>query len=142
MKDHVPVEIQGRQPTPRENPGFEGGDVKTIEFTKDQRIAIIEEALRLLDGGRNWIKGNYKKRRGKGYCYCLEGAIEQAVVNLGHRKRHQTELAGMDTRAVLGAAPGGSRYWYSFNDSVVTSFEDITRVFSSRLSGLKRRKTQ
>lgn len=38
---------------------------------------VLKRALRLLDGGRRWIKGHYEGRKDgvRAKCYCAEGAV-------------------------------------------------------------------
>ena len=42
---------------------------------------VLKRALRLLDGGRRWIKGNRRgsKRGVRGVCYCVIGAMDKVA---------------------------------------------------------------
>lgn len=46
---------------------------------------VLKRALRLLDGGRRWIKGVSRGSKAgvRGECYCSMGAIEKALAGKG-----------------------------------------------------------
>lgn len=71
------------------------------KFTKAEKVRILDEAFDLISEPENWIQGTWKcpirdpktgttkldKKGNPKYAYCVEGAVNQAVVNLFGQER-------------------------------------------------------
>lgn len=136
------------------------------EFTTEQKLNICLRAEELLEGGNRWIRGEWISRQpprdgGKQVdCYCLDGALAVAAVELGYVEKKRTWRATLgysDTgrrvsvfsvikkyveetsRLASIGVFDGLRHVYDFNDSNAVGWEDIETVLQKRIKQLKRR---
>lgn len=135
------------------------------EFSIEQKLNICLRAEELLEGGNRWIRGEWISKRpprdgGKQVdCYCLDGALAVAAVELGYVEKKRTwraELSHSDVGrrvSVFGVikkyVQGSTRLagrigmWngleqiYDFNDSHIVDWEDIEAVLQKRIRQLK-----
>jgi hypothetical protein len=162
---------------------------RTPQFTRAEKVAVLTEALRLLRKPESWVKGSWKclvttarwddheynseaepvlDSRGRPqFAYCLEGAINQAVVNvLGEKRAERLGAIGIETwhyevkgqRYIESAVDGGAptrlisitellkaenmldecQPANHFNDDGATTHADVIDVLKRRRNQLKK----
>jgi hypothetical protein len=122
----------------------------------EQKIAIVRETRRVLGrGGKNWAKGAWYavKRRVTPYesepydtfdpvplnlatCFCLEGAINKAILNLGLAPYSQVARWRTVPARVVSLKAVVKRWGFNrvnqFNDFYDTTWEDVRKVLNTR----------
>lgn len=118
--------------------------------TDEDRLAILDKAHKLLDGGRRWIQKGFWltqpvfRKRGKGTtraeCYCIAGAVETAAWKLGYTTARIAGEGIVECTSLYSVirtrTPKGSNI-YDFNDAQGRTWADVDEVFQTRMSQLR-----
>jgi len=129
-------------------------DLSTLDT--EQKIAIVRETRRVLGrGGKNWAKGawyafktTFNPYEGEPYdvfdavplrdasCFCLEGATNKAILNLGLAPYSQVARWRTVPASVVSLKAVVKRLGFSkvnhFNDDPDTEWEDVRKVLNTR----------
>lgn len=102
--------------------------------------AVVRRALRILNKGANWLKGDFNNGNGS---YCALGALREARSFYGDCISRDTyEAARAMVRDSLQDDRLGvnfERSIASFNDYKETTFADINRVFGRAIRGERKK---
>lgn len=94
-------------------------------MNKTQRV--LTNALDLLNGGENWIKGAYSDWSGGKHSYCSLGAVDAAIYSLG-------DYASNPWLPLTEAAVAvGNRSVVDLNDDDSTEFPLIEQMFNKAI---------
>lgn len=96
-------------------------------MTKLEMADKIEQAIRLFNGGKRWIKGVRKVKRQKHYAYCAVGALEE-VAPIGFTQIWN-RLSEVEAKSQCGLMAA--------NDSHKTKYRDLVVLLRTAVKNLR-----
>lgn len=125
---------------------------RKVILTPHQKIEVLQLAKRKLGpGGKNWIRNHWYGKRDsmnlviacssrEATCFCLEGAVEIAAMELGYTDKAIRGATVARATSITNYVrkkhnfPSVNR----FNDQKVTEWKDVLGVINGRISELRK----
>ena len=99
---------------------------------------VLQEALDKFEGGKRWIKGNWKQKDTKhgGFCYCSDGALQAATNRRSYMAYDRAETYLRNELSKMVSYPENSIIRY--NDSEDTKWRNIKSLFTKAIKAAQK----